>query len=41
MGEELAKGGGDQKSDHRYRSDTGDQVPTLADLGVTKLQSSR
>lgn len=34
------KGGGDQKSDHRSQSGTGDPM-TLAELGINKMQSSR
>jgi hypothetical protein len=36
----MAKGGGDQKSDHRSQRATGDIKP-IADLGISKTQSSR
>src|SRR5262249_45482569 len=35
-----AEGGGDQRSDHRSHDATAGR-PTLADLGITKTQSSR
>jgi len=38
-GMDKAKGGGDQKSDHRCNNVTGDN-PTLSEIGITKRQSS-
>lgn len=37
---DKARGGGDQKSDHRSTRPRGDRRPTLRDLGITPDQSS-